>query len=433
MRNWLSPSLRRSRRQISPRTVGYVSQWYAPEPFHTPGWTADGLAFRGWDVTVLTGVPNYPDGKIHPGYSAWCPLTEFRMGRKIIRAPLFPSHDRSAARRTLNYVSWALSASVVGNRALSRSAVNYVYSSPATAALPALFARILWGRPYVLSVQDVWPDSVFASGFLTKGLIRRLAESLLSKFVELTYELAQHVVVISPGMRSLLRERGVPAANISLVYNWVDESLFRPTEPDLSFRQRLGLDPADFLVVYAGNHGAAQGLRTAIDAVYSLPPELRIHLVLIGDGVEKELLRAHAAQLRTQRIHFVGLMPASEVAAATASCEIQLVSLIDEPLFHLTIPSKMQAIMAMAQPLLVAVPGDAAAMVEQSDAGFAITPEDPSALAEAMSGASRLPRSELRRMGQNGRRLYIEQMSAEVGTATLSQILEAAVAAAPGG
>lgn len=426
LRSWLS---QRSAcgRAPAPNRLGYVTQWYAPEPFHTPEWTVRALAARGWDVTVLTGVPNYPDGVVQPGYSARRLSREVLGGQTVIRAPLFPSHDRSALRRTLNYVSWAVSASVVGARMLRRSAVNYVYSSPATAALPALVARVLGRRPYVLSVQDVWPDSVFASGFLTEGPLRRVAEGFLSWFVGLTYRWAHHVVVISPGMRALLHDRGVPADKISLVYNWVDETVFKPSEPDPAFRQRLGLEPGDFAVVYAGNHGAAQGLRTAIEAVTSLPPDLRVHLVLIGDGVEKEALRAYAVRLGAERIHFVGSMPTHQIPATTASCEIQLVSLVDDPLFKLTMPSKVQAIMAMGQPVLASAPGDAARLVQESGAGFAVAPSSPSALAESISMASRLTRAELRRMGDNGRRRYLEQMSADVGSAALDQILQAAV------
>ena len=415
--------------QPRPDSLGYVTQWYAPEPFHTPEWTVQGLAARGWEVTVLTGVPNYPTGVVQPGYSARRASTEVLRGQRVIRAPLFPSHDRSVLRRGLTYVSWALSATVVGAPALRSAAVNYVYSSPATAALPAIAARLIGRRPYVLSVQDVWPDSIFASGFLTDGPLRRLAELTLSCFVDLTYRLAERIVVISPGMRTLLQARGVPADKISLVYNWVDETVFRPTDPDPAFRRQLGLEPEDFIVVYAGNHGAAQGLRTAVEAVASLPADLRVHLVMIGDGVEKRALQVDAARLAPDRVHFVAPLPPAAIPARTSSCDIQLVSLVDDPLFHLTMPSKVQSIMALGQPVLVSAPGDAAREVEAAGAGLAVPPSDPAALAAAMGTAARLPRSELREMGRRGRTRYLSQMSAQVGTSALDAILRAAAAA----
>lgn len=418
---------RRSRRHASSPELTYVTQWYAPEPFHAPEWTVRGLASRGWDVTVLTGVPNYPDGVVQAGYSPWRPSTEDRAGQRVVRAPLFPSHDSSALRRLLNYVSWAVSASVVGLPALSKASVAYVYSSPATAALPAMVARVLLGRRFVLSVQDVWPDSVFASGFLTRGLLRKVAEAGLTWFVDLSYRWADHITVISPGMRGLLLERGVPPEKVTLVYNWVDEDLMRPSPPDIAFREQMGLSSDDFVLVYAGNHGKAQGLHTAVQAVGRLPPSSRVHLVMIGGGVEKEGLRQLAADVAPARVHFLDPIPPDRVPEVTASCDLQLVCLVEHPLFHITMPSKVQSILALGQPVVVSAPGDAARVVRDGRAGFTAAPGDVESLMRVLTEASQLPTHELRRLGENGLRIYREQMSSEVGTRRLDAVLRAVV------
>ena len=180
--------------------VTLVTQWYPPEPAQQPEWIADALAADHCDVNVLTGVPNYPNGVVAPGYRAWQRSREVLNGRVVTRTPLYPSHDSSSLRRILNYASWALTAALWGGRAFASSEVSLVYSSPATAALPAMWQRRRRGVPYVMIVQDLWPDSIFSSGFLRRPSVRRVVEPIVNAFVNRTYRNASGVVVISPGM-----------------------------------------------------------------------------------------------------------------------------------------------------------------------------------------------------------------------------------------
>ena len=130
--------------------VGFVCQWFSPEPIQQPGWIVDGLRRCGADVSVLTGIPNYPTGVVADGYRARKGYVEDLSGVTVRRTPLYPSHDTSAARRMLNYASWALSSALMGARHLKDRDVVLVYSSPATAALPAMAASRFLGVPYVL-------------------------------------------------------------------------------------------------------------------------------------------------------------------------------------------------------------------------------------------------------------------------------------------
>lgn len=403
------------------RRLTYVTQWYRPEPVNAPEWTARGLQAAGWQVRVLTGIPNYPDGVVKPGYSALRPMREVINGVPVHRTPLFPSHDHSSVGRILNYVSWALSAGFFGLGDVLGASVSYVYSSPATAAWPAMVGR-LFGRPYVLCVQDVWPDSVFASGFLTKGFVRRAAEGGLNFFVNLTYKMARSVVVISPGMRDLLAGRGVSDDKLALVYNWVDEDVFRPVGRTRELKASLGLTPNDFAVVYAGNIGAAQGLRTFVDAIAAVA-DPRVHGVLIGDGVEKAELLQHAEAVAPGRVHFVPPVPAEEVVGLISGGDVQLACLVDNPLFAVTMPSKVQSTLACALPLIVSVPGDAARIVTQAGAGFAARAGDPADLAATIVAARDAGPEALVAMGNAGRELYLREMSAEVSITKLDALL----------
>lgn len=408
--------------------LAFVTQWFPPEPAVQPLWIAKALEREGWRVTVLTGVPNYPTGKVFPGYRATRPGNDVIDGLQVKRAPLYPSHDGSAARRFLNYASWAGSSALFGQALLRRSDVALVYASPATAALPAIVGRLLWGTPYVLQVQDVWPDSIFSSGFLTHRSIKRLVHPLVNRFVELSYKLADHIVVISPGMREMLVGRGVPAAKISVVYNWLPDEEVRNISdaslPTRDVRLELGVKSDDFLVMYAGNHGKAQALDALVDAfTQELDSE---HLLLVGDGVEKPRLRERVGT--SSRVHFLEAVPRSDIAALMDAADAQAVVLADRPLFAVTMPSKLQSILAAARPALVVARGDAARVVADGGAGVTATPEDRQSIARAVQKLSGVGKEERRRMGERGRLVYEQDMAEKIGRSALAGILGKAAA-----
>lgn len=402
--------------------VAFVCQWYPPEPAEVPRGIATALADAGLEVTVLTGIPNYPTGVVAEGYSARRPAREVRDGLPVRRTPLYPSHDASAMRRLANYASWALSATVLGQGVLRSSAVALVYSSPATAALPAMVARALWGTPYVLLVQDVWPDSVFDSGFL-QGRAGRLARRVLDVLVGATYRCAHHVAVTSPGMVDLLASRGVPHDKLTVVHNWVAEASTPDVAPEVvrDLRAAWGADQDDFVLMYAGNHGQAQHLEPVVEAFAELPADADCHLVLVGDGVTKSRLVEQSGG--HPRIHFLDPVPQPEVAPLMQASDAQLVSLADRPLFAVTMPSKVQSILAAGLPLVVAARGDAADVVASAGAGVAVAPGDRQALRDAVRRLAGTDRADRREMGRRGRAWYDAHMSRRVGSGALYRLL----------
>ncbi|QCW50989.1 glycosyltransferase family 4 protein [Nocardioides dongxiaopingii] len=405
--------------------VAFVCQWYPPEPAEIPAGIVAALGDQGLDVEVLTGIPNYPSGKVHEGYRAGSRSTEEHAGVAVHRTPLHPSHDSSARGRLMNYASWALSSAALGQRLLRRSDVALVYSSPATAALPAMVSRLVWGKPYVLLVQDVWPDSIFASGFLT-GRASRLVERAVDVFVRRAYAMASHVAVISPGMIDLLSSRGVPAEKLSLVYNWLPDAELAVTDDDDTVegvRARLGIPAAESVFLYAGNHGKAQALEPLVDAFVE-PVTEPSHLVLVGSGVSKADLVARASG--SDRVHFLDAVPRAEAARLTASADFHVVSLADEPLFAVTMPSKVQSGLAAGRPMLVVSRGDSAELVSTGGAGRGAQPGSATAIAAAVVDlAARGPQAR-EDMGRRGRELYGRLMAREVGAARLAELLRSA-------
>ncbi len=405
--------------------VALVCQWYPPEPTPQPAWIAEGLSEHLHEVLVLTGMPNYPSGQVAHGYRAWWPRRERIHGVGVHRTPLYPSHDGNAVRRILNYVSWALSSSAMGQGTLRKTDVALVYSSPATAALPAMLARRLWRTPYVLLVQDVWPDSVFDSGFLN-GKAAQFAHRVLSTFVNAAYRGADHVCVISPGMVDLLADRGVPREKLSVVYNWVEVTSTPDLQQAKAFRDSLGIGSHDFLLMYAGNHGSAQGLDSAIDAFTALPPGSSRHLVLVGEGTQKAMLRQRADG--HPNIHFVDPQARDAMPHLMAGADAQLVSLADRPLFAVTMPSKLQSVLAAGTPVLVSARGDAAKTVEHCGAGLTVEPGSAQQLGVAVERLAGLRPDERHAMGRRGRLHYESTMSRRVGVPRLASILQRAAA-----
>lgn len=403
--------------------VAFVCQWYPPEPVEIPKGIVDALGLHGCDMHVLTGVPNYPTGLVAAGYSARSVVREAVNDVPVLRVPLYPSHDSSAVKRLLNYASWALSAAVIGQRLLRQSDVALVYSSPATAALPAMVANLLWRTPYVLLVQDVWPDSIFASAFLV-GRSQRFTHHIVKAFVGRAYAMASHVVVISPGMADLLTARGVPAEKLSVVYNWLPDE-----EPDRSevnprlLRQQAGVSSEARTFLYAGNHGRAQALEPLVDAFID-PATAPSHLVMLGAGVAKQALITRAGA--SDRVHFLDPVTRAEARELSAAADVNVVSLADEPIFKVAMPSKVQAGLAAGRPMLVVSNGDSADLIRASGAGSTARPGDPSSIIKAVQHLASVPPEGLMKMGRCGVEVYRETMARDVGASKLAYILRTA-------
>ena len=239
-----------------------LTQLFQPEPNHLKGLEfAKELTRRGHAVEVLTGFPNYPGGKLYPGYRMRWRLHERMDGIPVTRVPLYPSHNRSGLGRFLCYSSFALSAACCGVFRVPRPDVVHVYQGPATLAWPAILLRKRYGTPYVLDIQDLWPDSVAASAMMkSRGALRAI-----SAWCRWTYRGAARIVVLSPGYKKALVERSVPPDRIDVVYNWCDERSLKRFDKPAAVSDALGLSKG-FNVVYAGNLGVLQGLESVIRA-----------------------------------------------------------------------------------------------------------------------------------------------------------------------
>jgi colanic acid biosynthesis glycosyl transferase WcaI len=399
-----------------------LSQWYMPEPARLLQELAQTLTQKGHEVSVLTGFPNYPSGKIYSGYKQSLFQREVLDGIPVVRVPLFPEHSRSGLLRALNYISFALSASLLGPLLLSRPDVIFVYHPPLTVGMPAYVLSRIWQVPFLFQIQDMWPEHLSATGMLNN---RRMLD-WLGWFAKWIYARADAISVISPGFRDNLIAKGVPPEKIHLIVNWVDLDTYHPNMPEPQLAEELGL--ADkFNIMFAGNIGKSQGLETVLDAAEVLKDLSEVQFVLVGDGVALPQLRKDAEVRELDNIRFLGRYPTEAMSGLYALADVLLVNLKNDPLFRMWIPHKVFAYMASGKPILAAVAGDTADVVADVGAGIVCPPQDSEAMASAVRRFVKMPETERQLMSKRGLTAVHQKYSRENLVGEIESLLRSLV------
>ena len=392
--------------------IMYLTQWFEPEPNIVKGLAfVHALQSAGHEVTVVTGLPNYPAGRLYAGYRMRLIQRETIDGVRVVRLPLYPSHDSNSLRRSLNYLSFFLSACLYCLFRRSRYDLAYVYHPPITVGLAAALAGRIRRLPFVLDVQDLWPDTVAATG-MAGG--RKLARTL-GALCNLVYREAAAIIVQSQGMRRALIERGVPEAKLTAIHNWADvDQLAAPG----SWKNPR------FTIVYGGNFGRAQALGAVIDAAAIIQRERQdIEIILYGGGIDEASLKERVAARGVTMLRFEEHLPKHEIIPVFARADALLLHLADDPLFAITIPSKTQFYLAMGRPIVAGVAGEAAEILRESGAAIVAAPGNAEALATAIRSLADLPLERRDAMGRNGQDFYRERLSFDQGIAKTLELL----------
>jgi colanic acid biosynthesis glycosyl transferase WcaI len=255
----------------------FLTQWFQPEPSFKGLPFAKVLQDKGNEVEVLTGFPNYPGGKIYSNYRLRVFQRETMEGIRVHRVALYPSHDKSAIRRIANYISFSISALMIGPWLIRKPDIIYVYNL-VTLGPPAFLLRFLFGSKVVMDVQDLWPESVLKSKMLENGFLL----NFLSAFSLWVYNNVNKLVVLSPGFKRELASRGVQPEKIEVIYNWCDESSISKNE-SLSDLVKHSEFSGKFVVLFAGTMGIAQGLDTLLDCARICSEDLpNVQFVFVG-------------------------------------------------------------------------------------------------------------------------------------------------------
>lgn len=392
--------------------IGILTQNYVPEPDPKMHILAAGLVRRGHSVTTLTGFPNYPTGRIYPGYKQRMWQVEQIDGVRVVRMPLFPDRSRSVLKRSLNYLTFPAYAALVGPWKCPQIDVLLVYHPPITLGVPAIVISRTKRAPFILEIQDLWPETLLATKMLSGGVIT----GCLSRLADATYRKATAITVISDGFRRNLISKGVPAEKLHVIHNWAYEGTFEPVPRDAAIGSEAGLD-GKFNILYAGNMGPAQGLSNVLGAAALLSDLPDVQLVLMGSGIDKAALVAEAATRGLTNVSFIERQPMDRMPQYYAWADAVMIHLTDDPLFAITVPGKTQSCLASGRPVLACVAGDAADLIESAQAGLAVPPCDPISLAGAIRRLRQMERCDRLRMGQAGRRFYDERLAPDIAIA----------------
>ncbi len=393
-----------------------VSQYFWPETFRITE-VVQSLRDEGCDVTVLTGQPNYPYGVVPPGYSAASLCTQIHDGLTIHRVPLVPRGHGSTLRLALNYLSFVVSAAVFGPWLLRGQRVDAVLvfgMSPILQAIPAIWLARLKGARLATWIQDLWPESLSATGFVRNSTLL----GAVAVVVRWIYRMNDLLLVQS---QAFVEPVVKMAGDTPVVYH--------PNPGDLAFSMQgigrvspLQLEPG-FNVVFAGNLGSVQALDTLLAAAHLLRNEVNVRFVLVGSGSRSAWLQQEVVRLGLHNVKMPGRFPPADMPCILAQASTVLVSLIKDPTISQTVPSKVQAYLAAGKPIIASLDGEGARVVMEAGAGIACPAEDANALANAVIRLRDASPEELEQMSRRGLSHYEKNFEPKLLASRLAQIL----------
>jgi colanic acid biosynthesis glycosyl transferase WcaI len=375
-----------------------VSQYFWPENFRINDLVI-GLKQRGHEVTVLTGMPNYPEGNFYPGYGFFFPCGEDFEGIPVLRVPLVPRGRGKGLMLAMNFLSFAVFASLLAPwRCRGDFDVIFVYEpSPITVALPALLLKKIRKIPVVLWVQDLWPESLSATGAVHSPLILHW----VGKLVRFIYRRCDRVLVQSEGFIVPVLAMGAAPGSVLYFPNNA-EALYKPVTLSDDAPERAGM-PSGFRVMFAGNIGEAQDFGTILSAAEKVKNYPDIHWLILGDGRMSAWVRTQITRRGLgATVHLLGKHPVESMPRYFSLADALLVTLKNEPVFSLTIPGKVQSYLACGKPIIAALDGEGARIVRESGAGLTATAENPDALAKAVLEMYGMSVSARQVMGERG-------------------------------
>ncbi|GBL40163.1 hypothetical protein EMGBD2_14210 [Nitrospirota bacterium] len=380
-----------------------VSQYFWPEGFRINA-VVRSLVEKGVEVDVLTGKPNYPEGDIFNGYRAWGCQVESWAGATVYRVPLFPRGARSAWRLALNYLSFIVTGLMFGPWLLRkrRYDVVFVYGlSPILLAIPAIFLAWIKRRKLIVWVQDLWPESLSATGYVRNARVLRAVEWV----VRWIYRHTDLLLVQSRAFEAPVAALA-PGKPIAYYPNSVDATFAEPPSPDVALPDVPAMDEG-FAVVFAGNVGAGQAVEVMVEAAALLKDVQQIRFVVFGQGSRWDWMREQVQSRGLTNLHLPGRFPVNTMPGLMQKAGALLVTLADEPIFAMTVPNKVQAYMAAGRPILACLNGEGARLVaEEAQAGLSVPAQDAKALAAAVLRLYQMPAEDRAKLGANGRRYF---------------------------
>ena len=363
--------------------VIFLTQYFPPEtgaPQNRLFATAKALQEGGAEVTVLTGMPNYPEMRVQEAYRGKLFVRERMDGLQVLRAWLLVSPKRSILWRLGNYFSFVFTAFWVGTFKLKRSDVLFVESPPLFLGITALLLARMKRAKLVFNVSDLWPESAVQLGLVTNPLLIGLSTRLEMR----CYRNSALITGQTKGIVANIKAR-CPEKEVIWLPNGVDLDAIRKAEATEGAMTRLQIRPGTLVLVYAGILGHAQGLEVIMDAALRLKDRTDVLFLLIGEGPDRVMLQELQAQRGLANVRFLGRIDRAEVLAILKESDAVVVPLRRNDLFLGAIPSKVFEALALSKPVLLGVDGEARDLfIREGEAGLFFEPENGDALAEAV-------------------------------------------------
>jgi colanic acid biosynthesis glycosyl transferase WcaI len=333
----------------------------------------------GHAVTVITSVPNFPEGKVYAGYKNKFYQVEMMQGIRVVRVKTFIAKNKGFMLRTLDFLSYIVPALVAG-LFVKKPDVVVATTPQFFVGVTAYLLTALRRLPFVLEVADIWPASIVGVGAMQKSTLIQWLEKL-ELFL---YSRATAIVVLTQAFKVNLTSRDVPATKISVCINGVNTQQFSPVAKNHALATELGIKPGQFVIGYLGTHGMAHGLINVLHTAELLQNNPTILFLFVGAGAERDELMAYAASKQLTNVKFIATQPKNTMPQLWSLCNVALVHLKNNPVFAEVIPSKIFEAMGMGLPILLAAPaGEASTIIVDEKVGIWVAPEDPRALAAA--------------------------------------------------
>jgi colanic acid biosynthesis glycosyl transferase WcaI len=385
-----------------------VTQYFWPEHFRINDLVL-GLKERGHMVTVLTGKPNYPKGKFYEGYNFFNKSVDNWNGIKIYRSPLVPRGNGGGLRLILNYLSFASFSIYTLLGVKEKPDVIFVYEpSPITVGVPAVMAKWKLNVPVYFWVQDLWPDSVASAGNFRNPLILGLIERL-TRWI---YKNSEKVLIQSRGFKKRVLAQGVNSSKIIYFPNWT-ENYYKPVEKSELYSEYF---QGEINLIFAGNIGESQGFETLLEAasiIYKENPTL--NWVILGEGRMKDFVQQQVIERGLEKVFkLIGSFAPEQMPGFFSHADALIVSLKKDPLFAITIPSKIQSYMACGKPIITALDGEGSNIVEEAKAGMISEAGNAEALAKVILDFVALNPKQKADMGANSLKYYKEKFDRDM-------------------
>ena len=397
-----------------------VTQYFWPEQFILNDLVRC-IARKGHSVTVVTGKPNYPGGEVFQGYSeAGVQVESYPDGVELMRVPLRPRRSGGARNLFLNFVSFVCSGLRHFGKLLRHRDYDaiLVFASPITAVIPAI--PLKWSKKAHLAlwIQDLWPESLAATGYIRNGLALRV----VGWAVRLIYACADTILIQSHAFRQPVA-RYAKDGNIVYYPNSVavpDAAAGEETLPE----ELVRVLEAKFCVLFAGNLGTAQAVETLVEAAAQLRDLEGCRMVLVGSGSMLDWIRERKAALGLDNLVLAGRFPMSAMPGIYSRAGGLIVTLKDQEIFAYTVPSKVQAYLAAGKPIIAALNGEGARVVTEAGVGLVCPAEDAAGLARCIRALYAMPEDERIRMGKAGYAYFLEHFEMTRQTERLLEILD---------